>query len=431
VRHESIDDVPGPDFINSNVYNYESEGITKGSENVEEVFGELRIPLVKGVPLIYSADLDLSGRYSNYSTYGGNVTYKATASWRLTDWFELRGTYGTGFRAPALFELYLANETGFLGQYEIDPCINYATSGVSPTIKKNCASLGIPGNYAGAGPSALILSGGGAGHLKAETSIAETGGFVLTPHFWNQNFQIALDYYDYDIVNQIQQYGAGNIIDQCMNATNFPDNPFCTLFTRDLAPGPNQFSITQVNNDYVNVAKEVDQGMDLDATYKTTFWEDYKLTIDTNLAWTFYTNTYLLGGYINDYLGSIGAPKFVGAINFKMDRGPWTVNWLVYLIGPTTDAAFTPTTITDYRGTGQTVYANYQTPVYTVHTFSVQRKFDKFTITGGIKNIFNTPPPPVSAFDNVEAARTGNSLSAVSQYDYIGRTFFLSAESKF
>ena len=87
-----------------------------------------------------------------------------------------RGTYGTAFRAPALYELFLANQTGFLNQLGVDPCINYGTSGVSPTIQKNCASLGIPGRTTTAtAPARTRLTGGGGGHLKPETSIARHG----------------------------------------------------------------------------------------------------------------------------------------------------------------------------------------------------------------------------------------------------------------
>ena len=76
MRREAIDDVPGPDFIAQNVYNFSTSGITKGSENVEEVYGELQVPVVKDLPLLYALNVDLSGRFSNYSSYGSNFTYK-------------------------------------------------------------------------------------------------------------------------------------------------------------------------------------------------------------------------------------------------------------------------------------------------------------------------------------------------------------------
>jgi iron complex outermembrane receptor protein len=434
LRRESLNDTPGADFINQNVYNETTSGITKGSESVEEVFGELQIPILKDLPFIQSLNANVSGRFSNYSSYGGNFTYKGTVDWRVNDWLAVRGTYGTAFRAPALFELFLADQTGFLNQIGLDPCINYATSGVSPIIQKNCAAQGIPGNYNGATAgtsSALIATGGGAGHLKAETSDAETIGIVLTPKLWGQTINVAVDYYDYDIDNQINQFGAANILDQCYEAADFPANPFCSLFTRNTTnPTAGLDNITLVNNDFVNIAKEIDQGLDVDLHYATDLPDRYKLTIEGNLAWTFYTSTDLLGGTVNNFLGSIGNPTFDGNVDFKLDHGPWTFNYLLFMIGASSDNAFTPTTLTDFRGTGETVNSNYSVPFYTTSTISVRRKFDKFTIEAGVKNLFNQAPPNISVSDNIEF-REGTVTQAVSQYDLIGRSFYFDIDAKF
>src|SRR3546814_19052724 len=55
-----------------------------------------------------------------------DTTWKVGANWAVTDWLRFRGTWGTSFRAPALFELFLQDQTGFLGQSDIDPCIQRA-----------------------------------------------------------------------------------------------------------------------------------------------------------------------------------------------------------------------------------------------------------------------------------------------------------------
>ena len=430
-RNESINDTPPPDFVNSNVYNFSTSGITKGSQNVSEGFTEFKIPVVKDVPLIYSLDLDLSGRYSDYEHVGGTFTYKGTVDWKLTDWFAARATYGTAFRAPALFELFLANQTGFFDQVEIDPCFQYGTSGVSPVIQKNCASLGIPPNYTPTGSSAEILSGGGAGHLKPETSIAETVGFVLTPKFGDRQISLSVDYYSFDIDNQIQQFGAANILNQCYGSLNFPANPFCSLIVREGAGTATPFTIDTVQNDFVNVAKELDEGIDVDLNYRTQLPKDIKLTVDAELDWTTYTNTFLLGGTVDNVLGTLGVPRFVGNVDWKFDRGPWTFNWELYMIGHTSDNPATATTIPNYRGTGETVTTDYVTPFYSLSNVSLRRKFDKFTVIFGVKNLFNQPPPAISFDDSFEPARIGTTPSAVSQYDLIGRSFYFDIDAKF
>ncbi|HEX5271507.1 MAG TPA: TonB-dependent receptor, partial [Gemmataceae bacterium] len=312
LRRESINDVPGADFQDDNAYHITTSGITKGSQTVEEVYGELGIPVLKDVPFIYNLNVDLSGRYSNYSQVGSTFTYKATIDWKVTDYFTIRGTYGTAFRAPALYELFLADQTSFLSQLSIDPCVGYATRpGVPAIVAKNCsnpsvpANLGggaVPANYVGNGTDATILTGGGAGHLKPEQSLADTIGFVFQPHWHDQDISIALDWYNFDIVNQIQQFGANNIVSACYSATDFPNNPFCSLITRNPPTGTNFSDIATVHDDFVNVAKQVDQGLDLDLRYSTPLPRDIKLTIESSLAWTFWENTILLGGTVTNGL---------------------------------------------------------------------------------------------------------------------------------
>jgi len=87
-------------------------------------------------------------------------------------------------------------------------------------------------------------------------------------------------------------------------------------------------------------------------------------------------------------------------------------------------------TLPNFRGTGQTVIADYTVPFYTNSSISVRRKFDKFTVGAGVKNVFNQPPPDISSGDPLEL-RQGDAVGAVSQYDLIGRTFFLDIEAKF
>jgi len=429
LRREEIDDNPPTDVQDGNDYNLLTVGRTHGSDTIEEVFGELRAPIVKDLPLIDSLVFTASGRFSNYKSYGSTVTYKIGLDWALTDWFSVRATQGTGFRAPALYELFLADQSSYLGQLSIDPCINYSISGVSANVQKNCASQGIPGNYAGNGGSAEILTGGGIGHLKAETSLSQTIGVVFQPKWFGINLKISADYYSFDIKNQIQEFGAANILYECYNAPNFPANPFCSLFTRDLTPGsPNYQSITLVEDNYVNVAEQRDQGLDVIINYTQALPWDVKMSVDSRLSWTFYTTTDLLNGAVNNYLGQVGQPTFVGNLNFRFDKGPWTFNWFINMIGHSDDNKFVADVDNNYFGFGQSVYLNHVAPFYTVSNVSIRRKLNTWTFEAGMNNVFNTSPPLYSSEGFQD--RIGQ-VPLTSQYDLIGRVFFVDIEKKF
>ena len=146
-RKDSIDDIPGPQSINSNAWGLTSAGRTKGSDTVKEAFTELEVPLISGEPLMKRLSFNGSFRYTNYDSYGSDTTWKAGLNWQLFDTLRLRAAKGTSFRAPALYELFLANQTSFSAQLSVDPCINWAQSS-NPLIQKNCAAAGIPGDYA-------------------------------------------------------------------------------------------------------------------------------------------------------------------------------------------------------------------------------------------------------------------------------------------
>ncbi len=430
VRREEIDDTPGEDFQDGNAYNYSSVGRTKGSDSIQEAFGELNIPLLKNLPFIESLDLHASGRFSNYLSYGSNETYKVGIAWKITDWLNFRASHGTAFRAPALYELFLADQVGFLGQTSIDPCINYGFSGVSQNVQKNCAAAGIPSNYGGQNSSsAEILTGGGIGHLKPETSVANTVGFVVAPKWGGLDLNIAIDYYSINISNQIAQFGAANILYQCYNSPTYPNSPFCSLFKRDTNPAdPGYLGVLEVNNDYVNIAEEIDQGLDLNIRYRLNLPLDTKLTIESQNSWTFYTNTILLNGETNNYLGQVGQPTYVGNLSFRFDHGPWTVNYYINMVGRSSDNQFVPDIDNNYLGSGESVFLNHVVPFYSTTTVSVRRKFEGWAFEVGCKNIFDKDPP-VYATEGFQA-RIGTA-PLTSQYDWIGRSFFIDVKKDF
>ncbi len=429
LRREEIDDNPPTDVQDGNDFNLLSAGRTHGSDTVEEVFGEARLPIVKDLPLVNSLVFTGSGRFSHYRSYGSTFTYKIGLDWALTDWLTIRATQGTGFRAPALYELFLADQTSFLSQLSIDPCINYGVNGASQNVQKNCASQGLPPNFAGASQFAEILTGGGIGNLKAETSLSRTAGVVLSPKWFGLDLSVSADYYTFDIKNQIQEFGAANILFQCYDAPDFPNNPFCSLFTRDLNPASPTFQgITLVHDNFVNVAEQLDQGLDVTARWRQNLPADIKLTVDASLDWTFYTNTILLGGSINNFLGQVGQPTYTGQITFRFDRGPWTFNYFLYMVGHSDDDKFVSNIDPNYLGLGQAVGLNHTAPFYTLTNIAVKRTFKDWSVTAGVNNLFNKSPALYSAegFQN----RIGQ-VPLQSQYDPIGRAFFFELDKKF
>jgi len=129
-------------------------------------------------------DLTLNGslRHTNVASFGGDTTYKLGLAWQIAPSFKVRLNQSTSFLSPALFELYLADQTSFLSQSRIDPCVLWGDALNAGTINQriadNCAADGPAPDYPGGNITATIHSQGGYGRLKAETSRSKTAGFV-------------------------------------------------------------------------------------------------------------------------------------------------------------------------------------------------------------------------------------------------------------
>jgi iron complex outermembrane receptor protein len=75
------------------------------SRNSYGLFGELNIPIAKGL------ETTLSARYDDYSDFGSNMTGKAAFRWIPTKGMLVRGSVGTGFHAPTVPQLNAASQS--------------------------------------------------------------------------------------------------------------------------------------------------------------------------------------------------------------------------------------------------------------------------------------------------------------------------------
>ena len=126
-RRAKIDDTPSADMQAGNLYNFSSGAITRGSDSVWELYGEIELPLLRSLPGAEELTVNLSARYTDYQSYGADTTYKVGALWSPVRAVSVRGAIGTSYRAPALFEQFVGATTGFLSS-QGDPCNNWGCS---------------------------------------------------------------------------------------------------------------------------------------------------------------------------------------------------------------------------------------------------------------------------------------------------------------
>lgn len=428
-RHYKIDDEPDPNNAAGYEWGYTSAQPTKGADHVTEIFGEVGVPILKGLPAIESLSIDLSAREFKYASVGSSShVWKYGLNWQITPTWRIRGTIGTSYRAPGLYELYLGNQSGFLGQLGIDPCINWGQS-TNDFIQTNCAAAGIPSDYAASGNgSATIYKGGGKGVLTPETSRAKSLGVVWTPTF--ANFNMAFDYFDYHVQGEIDTLDASDILYGCYGRAVYPNN-FCTLFHRNSPTDPGHPNmITDVHATFININSERNRGYDLQMNYSQDF-SFGKITADAEVTYTIEDSTQLFssseasGFTTSNRIGYIGSPRTYGLAHVSLKRGDWTYSWQGQYVSSTRNRDISQIfTYQGYEGAARDITAGWQF----IHSASVGYDSGKWGATFGIRNLFDKKPDLISS--GVDS-RYGNTPIWATQYDWFGRTFFVRGHYSF
>ncbi len=425
-QKDEIDDVPGENTLAGNSWGSTGSGRTVGEQKTTAVFAEFKVPLLEGAPGEGIEKLELTGsaRYTDVNTYGSDTTYKVGVLLELAGGFSIRTSRGTSFRAPALFELYLADQTGFGGQLAIDPCLDYVSEygagNISQRVYENCLADGVPADYDQPGSSVLIVTSGGAGRLSAETSLAETKGIVwVSPE---DTFAVSMDYYEIQIKGEVANLGGADIVDRCYTSLDFANEPLCDLFTRRTGGDTgNDYGIDQVNGGYVNISTQRVRGIDYNFTYEDDF--DFG-TIRFSLEHTMQIESMqqlFPDSIYNNLIKENNRPKHNGIIrlSWTSNDGDYRVNWATVYYDATDDYEYYSQPFGGTTWNGESVTRLDETPRTKYHTISAETSINDMDFIVGVANLFDDKPPIVST----SADQVGNA-ARYSRFDFIGRRIF-------
>ena len=149
------------------------------SRSVNALFGELNIPVIKDL------DLDLALRWDDYSDVGSTTNYKANVRWQPTKQVLVRASYGTGFRAPTLSDLWDPQVLGTSAQFD-DPVTGQSDLQVNELT-------------------------GGNPDLKPEESTQYSFGLVFQPV---PAVTFGIDYFNIKVENVISQPSTQEVVSQ-------------------------------------------------------------------------------------------------------------------------------------------------------------------------------------------------------------------------
>ncbi|HEY0064930.1 MAG TPA: TonB-dependent receptor [Telluria sp.] len=367
---------------------------------------------------------DINGVPSNAGEVGNSTskaTYKLAARWTPVRSLLVRGSYGTGFKAPTMNQIADPLKNG--GSSNFFPCPTFAPGDPRLTLCRGSAEYG------------LLTSGnaltGDAG-LKPETSKQATIGFRVEPM---PSLSFGLDMWDVKLKNQIQflsqslLFGRQDLSDKYMRSYYDPIQKSNTLVAE-------QNPLNLANSHY--------RGLDWDTTWRFGQTPIGALAVN-------WTGTYMLKaeqsvpGATDDVVEterSIGRFDSYNNVTFRViSRVVFTLKGEKTLHSLTTNYRSgyhdQPFEVSDQAvrevnpdGSIGAVVAMTDYDVKRYVTLDYQLKatvMPNLTLTGGIKNLLDKDPPL-----SIRNAGGGNQVGYDGRYtDPLGRTFYLTANYKF
>lgn len=249
---------------------------TAGSYNVDEVFGEVLVPLASpdnGIPFIHNAEVFGRVRYVDNTVNGGFTSFAVGGLIAPIPDVQFRGNFTRSFRAPAITELFLPQSPTF--ERPSDLCTaQFRNAGPVPeTRAANCAAFlaatnNDPATYTllAAQASVAGLSGGNP-NLENEKADSFTFGVILRPRFVS-GLTITADYIDIELDGPIASLTSAQLASGCFDNESFDTsnpingNQFCSAlgFNSD-GQIPNLPTDPAVRTGFVNGQKVLFEGI--------------------------------------------------------------------------------------------------------------------------------------------------------------------------
>lgn len=389
---------PDPLALTEDAYYGPRYGDGSGSRDHWSAAGELRVPLAS------TLQASLAGRYDRYSYAGqhpGKFTYSAGLEWRPLESLLVRGSYGTGFRAPDMHYLFAGNDY-YRTRYATD--YYQCRSAESGWTDDDCYDDG------GYDVSTFDVYSGNLG-LAVETSTSATMGFVWSP---TANFDLVVDYYKIRVMNQVQTQDRELLrITEANCRLGVTDSgaavdihsPTCVDALARVQRDTNG-DITGVLFAPINIASEQTSGIDVTANYRLqTTAGDFRFS--GNYTWARrHTRQQYPGDPTEDMLdvsfSDTTLPRTKSNLGVTWDKGVWGASLFGSYLGRVANYANTAWTPSTWRFNAGTRYDI----------------SDHLRVSLTINNLLDKMPPKDPTWGNYPYYDT-------SWFDSIGRSFYL------
>lgn len=353
VRREQLDINWSPEAVSGDILGSTQARSTTGSRSIGAVFAELDVPIASGV------EAQLALRYDHYSDFGGTTNPKVAVRWQPDKPWLARASYGTGFRAPTLPDLFTP--------------ASLRTTSKGPSDPRRC-----PVTHLLSDCDAFRVVYGGDPDLQPETSKQWNFGVVWAPV---PGFSVGVDYWkisktqtigaltDNQIFRNFDIFEATHIVRGAVQPS-FPD-----------LPGP----IDHVIETNENLGELRTSGVDFEMTYHGPTTSIGRFDFNFN------------GTYVNEWQQQLDGVHYIAAVGRSVVgaiprwRHYATLYWSYGPWGATLAQVFS----SGYTEVNPS-FPNNERRVGSYEVWNLQGTYSGFAntiVTIGIKNLFDRAPP--------------------------------------
>ncbi|MFT4196517.1 MAG: TonB-dependent receptor [Pseudoxanthomonas sp.] len=414
--NEGWDYEPDPGFLNGDIWG--TTDVSGAAHRTKyAAMTELRLPVFS----LLSASL--SGRYDAFDAYGTKIdkpTWSAGLEFRPVQSLLIRGKYGTAFKAPTLSDTY----QGLSGYY------SYATD------YYRCGLAGYsPGDTDGCSYDSVQYYGTQSGNTELQPINADywSAGIVYAPL---QNLSFSVDYYNWDIRNEVQQLSADNVLLQeyyCRNGLSGVNITSCENALSWVTRSANG-ALVSVYTPKVNVARQKLEVVSLSAKYQQDMGRYGSLGVSLNYTQTRkHTKQELPTDSVIDLLNDPyqnwvydAGPRYKADAALTWNIGKFSATLYANQLGPTWNYlayAYDSSSYVNAYGASAGKWG-----AYTTYNVGVDyQAMDNLTFSFKVNNALNKIPDyQASNYPGTSSVPYNNYL-----YSALGRSFYLELNYKF
>lgn len=345
-----------------------ANALTGVSRNISAIFGEIMLPLIKGM------ELTIAGRRDAYTGFGVTNNPKVSIKYRPFEPILFRGSYNTGFRVPSFNQIFNGVQLiAFPGATLADPLT--CPGGLPDVTKPGCAVIN---------PD---IANGGRADLGPEKAEQMSFGGVWEP---NANFSLSLDWWSIERTDSIV---LPSVIQLRDNFALFPE-----AFIRDSTD-----RVVVIDARWKNAGESQTEGVEVGLRGRGNIFGG---TWSTGLD-----GTYLVKKRSRLLASAPWSASEIGVFTFSGDLG---LKWKHNIFFTYRQGEWTGSVSQSYRdgytngslpgvANGSIVPPELVKEVdsYITYNTSVSyRGFKNFTITAGIKNLLDQDPPFAITYDS-------------------------------